>query len=230
MGAQPLMDHCLIKLHLAEKGVLSMNDYFKEFKSSEPLYPEFKQCPEGEHEFKIKMSRGIDSFTNANGKQKDNLPEWVNPTPQILLLLEATDGSGQHYHRLNGCGWKKMEDLTKAELESENFSESHGYAIKLDEKGENWIRIEKPENTEACGNILNQFFYALGLPYGTTLDKGLERAKADGYVFMATITKEAYQDPESGKESDQFRMKNFRRVPESADVQDSDWEAEEPAK
>lgn len=179
-----------------------MSDFFKKFKVAKPA---FQVLSEGEHVVRATKFAVTDSFMQYNGTQKDELPEWANATPQLAITVVDVNGKGGLTHRLNGCGFVKFDDLTSEQLESGNYTEINGYACYEDKDGDT-VRLECPDKTEACANIMNQFATALGIAEGTNIIKGLERAIEDKYEMRVTVVNDSYE----GK--DQYRLSKFKAV------------------
>jgi hypothetical protein len=183
-------------------------DFFKKFKVEKPA---FQPLAEGEHVVHVTAFAETDSFLNFNGTQKDELPEWCNPTPQIAITVAGKNGS--MVHRLNGCGWVKFEDLTEEQLNSGNYEDIGGYAC-YEEKG-NTLRLLCPEKTQACSNIINQVATSLGIAEGRSLFDGFKTAVDEKYEMRVTVVKDIYND------KDQYRLSKFRSL--TAEVKETEF-------
>ena len=191
-----------------------MSSIFKNYSSSTP---EFQQIGEvTRHSFRLSAFKLLDSFQNYDGSDKEELPVWEDPVPQLAVVAVSTEGKGGITHRFNGCGYVKFDDLSKKDVESGKFEDVKGYAVT--EKDGHKVRKEDPVKTQSCLNILNQFYSALGMKEGSSIDD-LNRAIEDGYTFMADVV----NDPYDGR--DQFRLTRFRKasaVEEPAESDDFD--------
>lgn len=179
-------------------------DFFKSFKVAEP---QFVSLEPGNHRVRLVKYEETSSFMKLSGDPKDNLPEWKDPTPQLAITVVAvTKGkSGGMTHRLNGLGYKKYSELTNEELESGDYSDSHGYAVSADAEGDP-VREVSDEHSKECNNIMNQFAAALQIPVGSKLEKGLDKAIADKLEFDIVVVNEPYEG------RDQLRISRFKAV------------------
>jgi len=167
--------------------------------------------PAGEHRVKLISIMETDSFTSHDKTVKDNLPEWSNPTDQLLIHVVSIDNKGSLIHRLQGQGWLKFADLTDNEVKSKKFTNIDGYACaKVDGK---IMRIEDPAKTATCDRILDRFMNAVGAPEGSDLDY-LNTAIARGTEFNVIVVNDEYE----GK--DQLRIKAFKPVQAEVLVKD----------
>jgi len=179
-------------------------DFFKDFKVAKP---EFQLLPEGEQVVRLLRVELLNSFQQYNGTAKDELPQWENATPQLAVTVVASEEgkNGGMTHRFNGCGYRKYDELTKAEKDSGKYEDIDGYACYTDDEGD-MIREEDPDRTEKCANIINQFASALQIEEGEDLMPALNRAIEDQVAFRVTVVNEPYE----GK--DQFRLTRFRAL------------------
>jgi hypothetical protein len=181
-----------------------MSDYFKSFKVAKP---EFQLLKEGEHVVRLLRVEVLNSFQQFNGATKDELPPWKNATPQLAITVVAAEEgkSGGMTHRINGCGYRKYDDLSAKEIKSGKYEDINGYACYKDED-DDVVREEDEERTQSCANIINQIANAMKIKEGTPLLAGLEEAIADQTNFKVTVVNEPYD----GK--DQFRLTKFRAI------------------
>lgn len=176
-------------------------DFFKSFKVEKPAFQSLK---EGTHVVRVARFAETHSFNKYDGSQKDDLPEWSNPTPQLAITVVAVEGGGGLTHRLNGCGFVQFDDLSEEQLQSGKFVAlgKTGYACYEDEEGDT-VRLIDEEKTQACANIINQFAAALGLSEDSNLIEGLEKAISEKLTMKVTVV----NDPYDGK--DQLRIAKF---------------------
>jgi hypothetical protein len=85
----------------------------------------------------------------------------------------------------------RYSELTKKQLESGKYQDVEGYACLTDKKG-NVLRVEDPERTKSCHNILSQLFNSLGLPEGSGID-ALENAVEQGTELLIDVKAEEYE-------------------------------------
>jgi len=164
---------------------------FKSFKSSKPTFNKLGEVKN--HLVNVEEVVLIDSFTKFDGSQKEDLPPWEDPTPQLAIRFRSTTGKGSIVHRYNGCGYKKAETLTKEELDSGKYEVVEDCKYALVEEDGSTVREQDAENTASCANIMNQLFFALGIPEGSDID-ALEKAKNDGYELRIDVVEKVYMD------------------------------------
>lgn len=112
--------------------------------------------------YKITDDR-IKGFFNPVPKAQDELPEWSDPTPQLLVAFKTK--SGVAYHRYQGAGYKRFSELD----DPTGFSPSNdaeGYAMDETTKA----RIKDAGRTKSCQNILAGLFAGCGCPEGSSPD------------------------------------------------------------
>ena len=179
-------------------------DFFKSFKVSEPS---FMALEAGKHIVRLVKYEETNSFSKLNGETKDSLPEWADFCPQLAITVVTTEKgkSGGITHRFNGLGYLKYSELSEEQLESGDYTDIHGYACIVDDKGDT-VRVPSEEHSNECANILNQFAAALKIAVKTKLEKGLDEAMANKTEFEITVVNEPYE----GK--DQLRISRFKTV------------------
>ena len=180
---------------------MSKQSMFQTYESAESQFKQLDPCVD--HPVYIARWGLINSFKNIDGTNKTKLPAWEDSTPQVFAILVSKSGKGSIVIRLNGCGYDKYEQLTKAQVESGKFEKAEDYAI-TDVKG-HMVRKENKDNTASCRNILDQFFGALDLPLKSGIDD-LDQAVEDQRPMLITVTKTDYE----GKP--QFRASRYRKV------------------
>lgn len=173
---------------------------FQTYKSAESQFKQLDPCVD--HPVRLARWGTINSFQNIDGTSKTKLPAWEDSTPQIFAILVSALGMGSIVIRLNGCGYEKYEDLTKAQANSGKFEKAEDYAITL--QNGHMVRKENKTNTESCRNILDQFFGALELPLESTIDD-LDAVVEDQRQMLITVTKTDYD----GKP--QFRASRYKK-------------------
>ena len=188
---------------------------FERYESAEHSFQQLGACVD--HPVRVARWGRIDSFTNIDGTTKENLPAWEDSTPQVFVILVSMLGKGSIVVRLNGCGYGKYESLTKEQIESGKFERAGDYAITV--VNGHKVRLEDPSNTDACRNILNQFFGALDMPIGSKIDS-LDGAVEEQRTLLTTVTKGEYEG------RDQFRASRFKKasaVMAEASEDGEDW-------
>ena len=175
--------------------------------------PEFQQLSEGDCIVNLSRFEEVNSFIQYNGEEKDNLPPWQNLHPQLALtMVSAEEGKpGAITHRMNGKGWKKYSQLTEEEKASGKYDKAGDWAITADENGKT-VRIEDPEKTKICENMLAQALTAMGCDVGGDIEEELNHVIENKVQFKITVSVEPYADPETGEIRDQHRVTRFRPV------------------
>jgi hypothetical protein len=179
-----------------------MADFFSNFKSSTPDRQLLGEVTN--HPVTLVRWEEINSLANYDGTIKDNEPGYADSTPQVLGIFMSTEGAGTLVYRFNGCGYYKMHELTKKQIESGKIFEVDGYACIKKSDGR-FYRIESPQKTKDCYSILSEMFAAFGLPAGTGIE-GLDQIVADRAVALIT-TKQTMYDGRP-----QIKIKRFRKA------------------
>jgi len=178
--------------------------------------PEFQKLPEGDQNVRLVSYRVSDSFHQFDGSLKDNLPEYENPTEQLIVTCVSTSGKGGITHRLNMEGYTRFNELTDKQLQSGKFVDVDGYACARDIKTKKLIRLSDPKRTATCEGILDQMFAAMNIPVGNGIE-ALEDVIAEKVEFTVKVTKEDWE----GK--DQYRIGSFKKavvaVPTTSDLE-----------
>ena len=140
-----------------------MNSFFSSFSSKAVVS---NKLGVGTHAVCVKSITETNSFLDINGNDgKEDSHGWVDPCPQVLVNFFCPEKKAWFTSRLNGLGYKKYDtDLTREELASGKYTKAGVYAIDVKTR----CRIVSDKNTEACHNIINQFFNALNMPEGST--------------------------------------------------------------
>ena len=210
----------LLELILTKYICIMSKSIFQTFKSSAPDFMQIGEIKR--HIFSLVRIVLLDSFTNFDGSEKEELPEWEDAVPQLAIVAMSKTGKGGITHRFNGSGYIRYDELSKAQLKSGKYEDCNGYAVK-DVNGHR-VRTEDPAKTESCKNILNQFFSSLSMEEGSGIED-LDTAIENGNTFMADVVNEPYQG------RDQFRLAKLRKSPLSAenDSEDDgeDWSEDE---
>lgn len=161
----------------------------------------------GEHvvsavEWKVTHSR-----INWDGSEKDDLPAFVDPTPQLGLMLHNDEGVA--WYRANMLGYKRWPELTEEQQKSDEYEKvifgSTAYACKR-VKGQ-LVRIKDKKRTEDALSIVDQIMSAFGMT-GHKIGDAMDTVVGEGTKIRITISVEDYD----GKP--QIRVKNFAKVKE----------------
>lgn len=166
--------------------------------------PEFHKLSAGEHSVRLVSYKATDSFHNYDGTVKSNLPQYANPTEQLVITVMGTSGQGGLTHRINMEGFVRYSDLTEKEVKSGKFVEIEGYACAKNSQGQ-LCRLTDESRTKTCEGILDQFMNATGLPEGSGIDD-LDTVIATKAEFNVKVAVELYDDKE------QFRIVGFKKA------------------
>lgn len=132
----------------------------------------------------VTKARLTDSFTaDEDGKIKEALPQWVNPTPQLLVTFSDANAPRYNTHFFNLEGYMSYDEIVEQLGNTQQKPEDlgitmgdKGYAIIKDASG-NLVRIPSAEKTEQCLEIVSRFFTAIqldGLSIADAVDNIIE--------------------------------------------------------
>lgn len=174
--------------------------------------PEFQKLPKGQNEVRLVSYKETDSFRNYDGTEKSTLPDYDNPTEQLVITVVSTTGKGGLTHRLNMDGFVKYKELTPEEIASKLYTDIDGYACAMNKKTKKLERVSDEKRCATCEGILDQFFASLQIGIGSGLE-ALDEAIAEKRAFNVDVTVEEYD----GKQ--QYRIGSFKKAiaPASAD-------------
>ena len=118
----------------------------------------------GLHAVEITDCKPMDSRTKWNGDEKDTLPDFADPTPQ--LGVEFRDESGAvAWHRFNFWGYQRWDELPEADQASDKYEQvvfgETVYACEV--QGDDLVRILDPKRTADAQSIVDQFIAAVGM-------------------------------------------------------------------
>ena len=170
--------------------------YFKGMKVTEPTY---RNLGSGMHLVKMTLAEETNSFVNFDGTLKAKLPKWSDPTPQIVCRFAGEDGS--IFHRFNGAGYRRFDELSEEEIKSGKYSNVDGYACTT--KNGKFYRVQDPDRTEQAISILSQALMAFGVNPDTDIIEAFEQVIADSTEINIRIEAEVY----NGK--DQYEVTQF---------------------
>ena len=191
-----------------------VNDFFGGFQVSKP---EVNVLSAGVHVVHISKFLLTDASRTYSGELKTDLKPWVDVHPQLAVTYAAVDGRGVITDRFNTKGNLRYDELTEAQRKSGRFENVEGYACITNNAGE-LERVESPERTTQCHNILNKFAQAAGLKEGENLIEGLNAAIAEKRQLTITVSSDTYE----GK--DQLRVTRFTAA-KAVKTASSDFEA-----
>jgi hypothetical protein len=161
----------------------------------------------GEHTVSIVEWKVLHSRINWDESEKDSLPEFADPTPQLGLMFHNEEGVA--WYRANMLGYKRWEDLTEDQQNSNEFERvvfgDQAYACK-NVKGQ-LVRIKDKKRTEDAQSIVDQIMSAVGMT-GQKIGDAMDTVVGNGTKLRITIDHEEYR----GKT--QTRIKNFTKVKE----------------
>lgn len=174
------------------------------YKSKQPSSQLLKQ---GEHAVRLLSVTECTSFDQVKaGKvagEKDDLPDWSDPTPQIAVVVG--NGDGALTHRFNEKGYLKFGDLTEKEVRSGKYTDVKGYACIKDKKGI-LSRVEDTDKTSICTDMIDHFIWALGFGEDVDGDTAVDTAIAEKKLFTVKVVTEEWEGEE------QFRIDRFMQL------------------
>lgn len=167
---------------------------------------------EGVHVVRAVAYKDLNSFQEvemSNGQfiitgLKKSLPKWTNPGEQTVVMF--SNQSGVFTDRFQHDSWKKPSDLTQAETESGEFTESGGYVVTM--VNGKLERVHNPAGIETCDKIIRNFLFAIA--GGIEGVNELDQAIADKREFIIVITKKPWLNPATGTTEMQYRLSGCR--------------------
>ena len=125
-----------------------------------------------------------------DGREKpaDKLPPWKDVLRQLIVQFIKKDPAtgktlGTIRHRYNERGFVRYEDLPEDQREGHFAAGDDGYAVN-EKTG---MRIEDPNRTAQCENILNELLAAAKVPIGGHF------TDAVGKTLKITVERELYK-------------------------------------
>lgn len=125
----------------------------------------------GTHLVTITDVRPMDSRHKWNGDEKDDLPGFSDPTPQLGVEFKDENGAVA-WHRFNFWGYKRWEELPESDQSSDKYEQvvfgDNVYACEV--KGDQLVRIKDEQRTADAHSIVDQFISAVGMTGNTIGD------------------------------------------------------------
>jgi hypothetical protein len=159
--------------------------------------------------FSIVEARLTNSRIDYNGKPKKRLPDYVDQTEEILLVLEDMVSKGQHTHRMALNAFMKFDEFSKEDVRDNGILQDKrdNYALIKDKKGA-LHRIPAQighKDYDSVQGIFSRFIASIGLPVGTTPED------CDTFVglnFEGELEENKYQTKDDkGNDIDRERLK-----------------------
>jgi hypothetical protein len=162
-------------------------------------------------------------FTNSRlkdskGTEKDNIPEYVDVTPQVGFTVKGVNGEGVLTDRLNFKGYRKFKELSEEERAGKFMFNAdktkkiaieavgkEGYVCYKNKEGK-LVRVEDPEKTAKAKQRIDSLLYAMQIPEGSGIEEGFEGAIDGQIAFEVTVVNNPYE----GKEH--LEIRSFRKV------------------
>lgn len=155
----------------------------------------------GTHNVVVKQIVEVtDHDANLSGAKKEDY-RFSNVHDQLAVTFVRADGKpGIITHRINTMGWVRYDELSPKEQKACTKDPEKGYAI-VKKTG---ARIEDPERTAKCANILNQFLNKLtknGVPVIDALIEagGLDADLIVGAECSITVEEKIYDGKASNR-------------------------------
>jgi hypothetical protein len=176
----------------------AISSIFGQFTSERPVS---KRLDLGYNLVRVHRVLQGDSNSNLDGSSKGKERPYADACPQLIVqFVAAEEGkSGIQTHRFNGLGYYRPEDFDAQTMKDNDMVEGNGYVMV--EKDGQYVRVAHEGRTEDCRNILNQFFAALNLEEGSTLED-----VQPGLELVVYVEEEEYE----GKI--QRNIKSFRKA------------------
>lgn len=159
----------------------------------------------GRYAFEIVKAEMTNSRVKTDGSEKDNLPSYVDETPEVYLVLKDILTGRTHVHRMALASFRKFKEFTPADIKDNKIINDprDGYALLKDGEG-NLHRIPANEGDgyEAVLNIFSRFTTAIGMPVGT---KPSDCEEFKGRFFKGEL-KENHYNAIDGTEKDRLKL------------------------
>lgn len=118
----------------------------------------------GHHLVSITDVKPMDSRHKWNGDEKDELPDFSDPTPQLGVEFKNDEGAVA-WHRFNFWGYQRWNELPEADQVSDKYEQvvfgETVYACEV--KGDDLVRILDTKRTADAQSIVDQFIAAVGM-------------------------------------------------------------------
>ena len=162
----------------------------------------------GKYAFKVLKAEMIDSRTNPDGSEKKRIPNYVDATPEVYMVIQDIVSKKTHVHRMALASFRKFNEFSQVDVKDNNISKDprDGYALIADKEG-NLHRIPATEGDgyEAVLNIFSRFVQAIGLEEGTT---PADCATFVGGTFKGELKENHYTTTnEAGDDVEKDRLK-----------------------
>lgn len=145
-----------------------------------------------------------------DGDLKDNLPDFIDPTPQLGIMFRSENGD-VGWHRFNAYGYKRWDDLTDVQQKSDKYEAvtfgQQVYACKQTKDG--LVRIKDTKRTSGAESFIDQFMACIGHT-GSTVEVGLKDAMANGLEFEVELEYEDYEGEDS------LKVKSFNSLSDTS--------------
>jgi len=160
----------------------------------------------GDHVVSLIEMRVLNSRVNWDESDKTELPDFVDPTPQLGIMFG--NEHGVQWHRFNIYGYVRWDELTDDQQGDDKYAQvvfgKTVYACKRHANG-NLVRIKDKKRTEDAESFLDQFLACVN-GTGKTVADACAEAIAGKTEFVVSLEDDEYE----GK--DQIRVSGFSKV------------------
>ena len=125
----------------------------------------------GRYVFEIVKAELTNSRLKTDGSEKENLPSYVDATPEIYMVLKDVVTKRTHIHRMALASYRKFKEFSAQDVKDNKLINDprDGYALIKDEQGNlHRIPADEGDSFEAVLNIFSRFTTAIGMEVGTT--------------------------------------------------------------
>lgn len=163
------------------------------------------QLAAGTHVVQLVEWKVLHSRIKWDGTEKDKLPDFTDPTPQLGLMFRGE--AGVAWYRANMLGYKRYDELTEEEQASDKYEKvvfgETAYACTT-YKGK-LVRIKDKKRTADALSIVDQIMTAFGIT-GETIGDTMDTVVGNETKISIKVEDDSYD----GKA--QIRITNFSEV------------------
>ncbi len=168
------------------------------------------QLEAGKHVVTLAEWKPLHSRIKWNGEEKENLPNFDDPTPQLGLMFRCDDGVA--WYRANMVGFIRHDELTEEEQASDKYEKVlfRETAYACTSKNGKLYRLKSKKRTADAQSIVDQIMTAFGMN-GHSIGDVMDTLVGEETKIIITIEDDSYD----GKA--QTKITNFAEVKELVD-------------